>query len=516
MSRGYDRYAVAIEVENVGRLIRLEDDYMHLVERVELHQVWDGADELRLVCRAENDQREPKIVGERILEPGSSVVLRAGYGRTLTPVGRFDIYVHEPTYQSGSVSYVDLIGSDGFQRLHDNTWPSDLGKEPQTYTDAAKILARKFGMGIAADVSRKIPHRTRTRRVRVGTSTTRAGKKVRRYRRRTVHTKMIKNAGDSDAKMLKHLANYSGFLGPKVRWVEAGSDLEKQLKKGHDVVEGTANRDVLLFRRANVQRQVMEAGAFKFVRRHKSGAPSTLDSFQPRWDTDGVPIAVRVTGVVIGKPAGRRRRRRRQIVTVEAELVGPQVLRERSALLRQAARTTDPVRSIWLSERAAGLTSKVAVTKVRRRKFGKQDRKRFRNASTTLIEVLDKDRRPGLEYDPRKKRRVQTMRREALRTTVVFREVKDLQDMAKQWLMTRLQLHITATASAHNLPGLERVYPFQIHEFVVGSPEYDGHYMVMMANHTWSATDGHRCIMTLERVAEAPSDLQTRTTSESI
>jgi len=506
----YDSARFSIEVQDGGTLSPLPSGYASLLQDVELDQVWDGADELRLEFAGMDDDRNLRVIGERVLEPGTSLVLRAGYGRSLHAMGQFTVGSHEAAFTEDGPA-VTVIATDGFRRMMDDTWPSVLSglkrsgttgkaQRASTWTDAAKVLARKFGFGFVADVGPRIPEKTRYRR-------TRKGKKKGR-RRRKVRDVIIKNAGETDASMIKHIAGFAGFMHPKVRYIEGTSELAKQLARDHAIAEALDNRDVLFFRAANIQRQLREVGSLKFRYRRKSGAPATLSEFAPTWDTDEVPVAVRISGIV---GEGKRR----EVVTVEAELVGPEQYRRRSALLRQAARAKDPAKRRELEAEARGLKGEVSITRVRRSRATKKDRKAYVNAETALIEVLENERKAGRELDwsandPRRRRKVQTMRRETIRRTFVVRTTDDLEKMARAWLLTRLQLHQSATADSSNIPGLELVYPQQVHELEDVSPEYDGLWMIMKSTHRWT-DDGHECSMLWERVADLPSRVRGQT-----
>lgn len=495
--RQFDRPRVSIDVD--GR--RLGPDYMGLVESIELHQVWDGADQLTLQMRAWDDVRNDQVViGERVLAPGTSIVLHAGYGAEMHTVGRYDVVRHQPTYGPSRPPSVMIEAHDGFARLMHDQWPGDYG-QPPTYTDVAKILARKYGMGLAADTSSPIQYMTRLRRRRRrrhGKTTTTTSE---------VQQRIVKNAGDTDAKMIKLLAGMAGFLVPKVRYIAPTSPEAAWLAETHQVTERLSGRDVLLFHRLDVQRQLSAPGVIRFDRREHAGIPSTLLSFAPDQNTSDVPTAVRVTGVVAGPP--------KEIMTVEAEVVGPALLQERSALLLRASRASDPSEAARLREKALQIGDQVAVTRVERTTapHTQAQRQAAANAGATILEVLSDTAKATMAYDVRSGRRVQTMRREAVRGTVLAGSAGDLERLARAWLQSRLQLLTTASAASRDTPGLERVRPNQVHEFVGMGPTYDGVYLVLEATHVWTG-EGHRVNMRLQRVAEDPTTVRSSAASE--
>lgn len=506
------RFALEI-LEPGGTTIPVRQDYLRLLAQVTIHQVWDGADEITLVFRAWDEfDSDYRVVGERIFEPGTSILFRAGYGNeALHLMGRFTIVEHAPTFSAGDVPMVTVTGHDGLALLMDNTWPGDYGgiKEGTlTYTDVARIIALKYGFGLVADVAPRIPHKGKTvRRAQRGSDgkvlrdTT--GKKVTTQRK--VASRIVKNAGDTDAKMLKDLANYSGFLLPKVRYVEG---LNFGLEEDHPVVVGASNRDVLFFRKLSIRRQLSEAETFDFVWNRGGGSPGTLSMFDPTWNTDNTPIGVRVSGVVtetVGFSKSGRPKVRKRIVTVEAQLTDAQALRTRTNLLQRAARENDPTKKAELVGKANAIEPKLTVVSETRTALRKQDKKRFGNAGTALVEVLDKDRRPVREYDRVEQKKVQTMRREVIGHTFVVTDGSELRDIAMGWLAARLQTHMMASAIIENVPRSETLYPNQVHTTSGLPTEYEGPYMIREATHVWSPGNGHTVDLELQRVAEVPT-----------
>lgn len=502
-----------IVLQDSVREVPLPIDYARLIKQIRVHQPFDGADTLTIGMTAwDEDIAEYSVVGERILEPGVSVLVDAGYGTRLHTVGRFDISAPVADFPRDAFPGVKLNAMDGFALMMDNTWPGDYGAEAFTWTDIALIVAKKYGMGLVADIpvhSRaRIPYRTRTRKPRKG------GPPV------VVTQRVVKNAGDTDAAMLKHMAGYAGFFPPKVRYIPKGSLLARQMLLSHDVTLHVGGRDALVFRRGNIQRQREEvsvllgrdAGVYEFNYRRDDGPHSSLDSFRPTWDTTHIPMAVRVSGIVRTPRPGRSAKL--EVVTVEAEVVGPALVRERANLLRRAQRETDPDKEDALFNRADALSGRIAITSERRERFTrksgkkKQKRQRFRNTGTAMIEVLKAERRPGREYDPVKGQKVQTMRRETIGHSIVASNGEEIADIARAWLQGRLGLHITAKATIANRPGAELIYPGQIHDFRGLPVEYEGAYMVMDAVHTWN-TSGHKVEMGLQKVAELPTNLRT-------
>lgn len=505
-------------LESSGKKVPFGPDLLSKIESVQVEQVWDGADAITITMRAWDEfEANFAVVGSYTLEPGTSIILRAGYGKgPPTTMGRFTIVQHEPTFDGGGVPIVVITGYDGFSLLMDNQFPGDYGGAAEgtlTYTDVARLLARKYGFGLAADQSPNIPHKTKTKRVRkrVNGKTVRIDGKVQRKSVKK-QSKIIKNAGDTDAKMMKDLANYSGFLLPKVRYIESSDS--PIVNKLHRITENTRNRDVLFFRRANIRRQLATADAFDFTYRRPSGQIGTLSQFSPTWNTDNVPLSVRVTGVVKATVGTKRKRTKKRIHVVEAQLTDPEQLRLRSNLLRRAAREKNPLKAQELRDKAKRIEPQITVVRETTTKLTKRDKKRFKNVGTAMIEVLDKERRPVKEYDRVKKRKLQTMRREVIGQTLVVTDGAELRKIAKGWLTSRLQLHIVADTVVDNVPKSETLYPNQVHT-ASGLPiEYEGPYMIRTATHVWNAGGAHQVSMHWQRVAEVSSKISTAESTE--
>lgn len=528
---GHDVWALSLEVQGPdgGPYIPLKDDYFELIQSISVHQVWDGADELTIEMQAWDEfKADYAVLGEEILAPGNSIIVRAGYGTADHTIGRFDVIQHNPSFPSGDPPKVAITGFDGFHLLMDNNWPGDYGGRSKrdrrgggikTYTDVMIIMARKYGFGLVADRSIDIPLRSKKVRVRKRAVRTvpetkdgktklvtksvvlkdAFGKPI--YQTKTKKSRVVKNAGETDAKMVKDMAGYAGFLSPKVRYVER---LAPAVVAKYDHVEGTTKNDVLFFEAANLQRQQSRVGSFNLVYARRDDQASTLSNFEPQLSTKEIPTAVRVHGV-LRVPVGKKGKKRKRVVTVEAELTEPEQIRKRANLLRRAARESDPTKKAELLAEADKIGSRITVSKTTRKLSGKRDKKKYKGtAGTAMIDILGKDRKPTKEYDYQKKRKVQTMRRETVGATIVANNDGELEAIARGWLMARLSLYITASGDLENVAGSHTLYPNQVHA-LRGLPwEYEGPYMIRECRHTWAPQVGHTVSFEMQKVAEAP------------
>lgn len=524
---GYEAWAMSLEVQGPdgGPYTPLKADYLDLIASISIHQVWDGADELTIQMRAWDDYTaDYAVLGEEILAPGNSIIVRAGYGKADTIMGRFDIVQHNPEFPSGETPTVTITAFDAFALLVDNKWPGDYGGRSKsdrrgggikTYTDVMIIMARKYGFGLAADTSIDIPFRTKKVRVRkrATRSVTVDGKTKQKrvvvkdssgnpvYVSKTKKSRIVKNAGETDAKMVKDMAGYTGFLSPKVRYVER---MPSAVKSKYAHTEATDGNDVIFFESPNLERQRARVGTFAFVYARRDGEMATMTSFSPQLSTKEIPTAVRVHGV-LRVPVGKKGKRRKRVVTVEAELTEPEQIRKRANLLRRAAKESNPQKKAELQAEADRIGSRITVSKTSRRLLGKRDKKKYRGTTDlAMIDILGKDRKPGKEYDAKKRRKVQTMRREVIGATIVANNSGELEAIAKGWLMARLSLYITSSCQVENMPGSHKLYPNQVHT-ARGLPwEYEGPYMIRECTHAWTPQTGHSVSCELQKVAEAP------------
>lgn len=505
--RGHDLPVWSLEIENDDGTERvpLPKGMKNLIESIQVHQVWDGADSITISAIAWDGHKSDFVwLQEETLAPGKSVIFRAGYGRPSELIGRFDIVEHNPT-MSVDGARVEIVGYDAFHLLMDDTYPGDYGsrskRDPKgggirTYDDVAKIVARRWGWGFVGDTGARIPFKKRTVKVRKRSK----GKVVKDANGKAVlvektrHSRIVKNAGDTDAKFLKKLANLSGFLGPKIRYVER---LPRDEADTYDVVENVTRNNVLFFVRADLQRQLGRTGVMRFDYALRDENLSTLEEFSPGLRTKGIPMAVRVSGLV--RTGGRRR-----VVTVEAELTGPAQLRRRNAYLRRAARETDPKKKADFLKKAERIRPQYTIESYTKRRRDKRDKKKYRRTGRAMLEVLGADKKPTKTYSRAKKRKVQTVRREVIGYTQIATDKLDLVRLARGWLAARLGSYINATAATNTLVGTEKLYPNQVHEFRSVPWDYQGIYMIRVATHTWALDGTHRVTMELNKVSEPP------------
>ncbi len=299
-----DQHPVAYAALKVNGVM-LPTAYVQLITQIQLTESFDGADQLTIEMKAwDEDKGTFRVVGENIMGPGSSIVLKTGYGANLRDRGRFDLNRFEPSF--GAEPTVTMVAYNGLSRLLKNEHPWDFGR-PKTYTDAVKRLGAAYGMAVEADPSGDIPYKVkklrRRKRKRAGTAA--------RFSKRQ---KLIKRAGTNDLTWLKWMASSAGFYWPRVVY-----------KNG---------RDTLIFQSPSSARQRFQANprVWRYVT-PGDDAQQTLRSFQPTLNLSNLPRAVRITGNASDG----------QVYVVEAEIVGEDILRSGESAIRISHRGSRPI-----------------------------------------------------------------------------------------------------------------------------------------------------------------------------
>lgn len=461
--------------------ILVQHDYMRLVTGVDLELTWDGAAQLSVDFRAWDERTADYVVmGERIFAPGTSLLFRAGYGGRVTTIGRFDVVRHEGGYPSGSHPTLRVVAVDGFARFMQNTYPGHYGT-PATYDDVALAVARQHGMGFAGDVSKPVDHKVR--RVRQRRGRTAAGKAT--YRATVVPTVFAKQAGETDAAMLKRMANMSGFGLPEVRYIERQDVATYQALYPRTSRLGAG--DALLFRRLSFDRQRLDSARFRFDYRGVEGRPASLASFDADWSANNVPLAVRLTGIDPELKA---------LWTVEAEWV------------------VDPVtgagQRIEVNSEIQNLNQKVhlrGASKRTKRDIQKAIRRARQGEDVQLAATLDilGEYTPMEVYDPISKGKVQTMKREVIRGMQMVVTREQAEAVVKGWLRARMDTHMTGRGTLENVPGSELIRPNHVYEHAGLASEHTGFYMIRTARHSWAPDGRHTVDVASQKVGQVPA-----------
>lgn len=300
-----DQHPVAYAALEVNG-IPLPSAYVQLIKQIQLTESFDGADQLTVEMKAwDEDRGQFRVVGENVMGPGSSIVLKTGYGANLRDRGRFDLNRFEPSFGAAEPS-VSLVGYSGLSRLMKNEQPWDFGR-PKTYSDAVRMLGARYNMAVEADPSGDIPYKVkqlkRRKRKRNGTRA--------QFSQRQ---KLIKRAGVNDLTWLKWMASSANFYWPRVVY-----------KNG---------RDTLLFQAPSSARQRVQTDRriWRYVTPGED-AQQTLLSFNPTLNLSNLPRAVRVTG---NANDGK-------VHVVEAEIVGQDILRSGESAIRISLRDSRPI-----------------------------------------------------------------------------------------------------------------------------------------------------------------------------
>ena len=245
----------------------LPESYNQMIDSVTLQQSFDGADQLTISCNAWDSRAgDFRFVGENVMGPNASILLRTGYGADLHEKVRVDLLRFEPTFGTAGVA-VNIIGYDALRKMQTNKNPWDFGR-PGRYSDVAKLIGRLYGLEVESDESRKILYKLRK-------LTKRARKKAGSRTNTKGRQKMIKKAGVNDLTFLKWMASSAGFRWPKV-----------VRREGRDVLQFISPRTAV----DDFPKQILE------YMTPGEGRQSTLSSLQPQMSFANLPRAVRVTG----------------------------------------------------------------------------------------------------------------------------------------------------------------------------------------------------------------------------
>ena len=450
--------------------MELKDDYLRLLTSVSVHQHWDMADKITLRFRAWDERlAEYLIVEDELFNPGNDILLRAGYGVADHVVGRYTIMPHRVNLAAGAGPEIEIVGFDGLARLVEGQDAANYRSET-TFTDVAVALAEAYDMGYAVDESGDIPKRLRKRRIR--------SRDVMEN-----DPQLVKPAGDTDVKLVKLLAKYVHFEGPKVRFVESGSSRADAISRSHDRANvkpddrevGASGGDVLFFRDGYVDRQA-EMGDGPFIFRYQpgegdAGYPASVLSFTGSWMEHPAVTSVRMTGLSED---------RKKLVTVEASIVDKKGL---------------------LSGQSAG----VQVTKTSERKSRRRDRDALKDLGQVNIEILSA-RRPVKQKNPDTGRREMVFGREVVRTETVM-NIVDIEEYARNYLRERLVTTLSGNATLAMTPGIERLYPNQRHQFIGLPFGYNGQYRLSSVTQQWKAGQ-HTTSVAMEKESDVGFDFE--------
>lgn len=404
----------------------LPSSYLSLVDSVSLKQSFDGADMLSIDCRGwDAREGEFRIIGENIMGPGASILLRAGYGAELREKVRTDLTRFEPTFGADAIR-ISVVGYDALRKLQTNKNPWDFGR-PGRYSDVARLLGNQYGFDVQIDESRKILYKLRklTKRKRK-----KAGKRP-KIGKGKGRQKLIKKAGVNDLTFLKWMASSAGFRWPKIVRREG--------------------RDVLQFISPKTSVDDLPKQVFEYVTLGED-RQATLTSMTPSMSFANLPRAVRVTG----------RSAKGQVIVVEAELD------ERDFLRRGA----DAIR----------------VRNLGKRPIRKQEKKTFARPGAIVLDILGAEK-ASKRYDPSKRKKVQVMGRDVIKQQILTTDITSLEQIARGWLRARLQLYQTCECTLSNVPDSDRLAPGQIHKISGVSVEYEGFWLIRTADHRWSPQD---------------------------
>lgn len=424
----------------------LPSSVMSRIGTIKLNQTCDGADILTIDANAWDEIRcKYVLLDDRVLFPGNSVELWAGYGGAahvgnadMVCKGRFDLLSRFPGYLSDGVS-VQFVAYDGLRRMMDNTQPRVFHGFNRD-SDIVVAMAKEYGWDVD-----DVP--TPGGMLPSSTANTRRSRKKAVVHTRNVPGDRVKPIAMTDLAFIKKMAECYGYQYPKIRY----NPLTK--------------RETLVFRPP-------ATGPDDWTQTFRYRVPGTgssdLIEFQPSFSLDNTPTGVELLGW--DKEKGRPFR-------VVATLSQSQKI---DVKFDEDVRVDDKVDSTIRSGAELRLsllgssTEQVSLRRVVMEGKAWSPLKEVPDVLTaSMIPTLSTDR----EY---------------------------LEQFAVQWLRDRLAAWWTATFILENQPGIHLLDSDQVHEFRGMAPMDEGWYILLSAEHTWT-NGSHTVSCTAQKLIEDPS-----------
>jgi hypothetical protein len=419
---------------------------MSRISTIELTQTCDGADILTIDANAWDEIRcKYVLLDERVLFPGNSVELWAGYGGAarvgnsdLVCKGRFDIINRDPDYEPDGVT-VRFIAFDGLRRMMDNT-QARVFHGFNRDSDVVIAMAKEYGWDVD-----NVP--TPASPLPASTAHTRRAKKTAVVQTKNVPGDRVKPIQMTDLAFIKKMAECYGYQYPKIKY------------------DPQTRRETLVFRPP-------ASGPDDWTQTFRYRAPGTgasdIISFQPSFSISDTPTGVELLGW--DKEKGRPFR---VIATVSQSQKIDVKFDEEYRVDDKIEKSIRSGAELRLSLLGSS-TEQVALRRV----------------------VVD-----GKAWSPLKEVPdvLTTSMLPALRTDREY-----LEAFAVQWLRDRLAAWWTATFSLENQPGIHLLDSDQVHELRGMAPMDEGWYILLSAKHTWS--DGKHVVdCSAQKLIEDPS-----------
>lgn len=436
----------------------LPADYAKLVQSVRLTTTADGAGQLDINMAATDDLgRGFRVINERVLWPGREVDLWAGYGRHLTPRGRFRISKHRTRY--GKLPTVALVGYDRLSDFLANTDALLFEGLSRNSAVIEQLLRERYpSLGWCIVDS---PEREGDR---------------------------FKAVNDTDLAFLKSMAEGDGFAYPRIwtrdQWdvavqnaTRAGKPVQSMLKGAHLNI-----RDVnLIYMPLSEVVTLSPTLRLHNLLKSRGGDWSNLEV---EFSTEGLPTAVEVYGVE--RDGGNERVVR---VVVEMTETGARVASVDAGFDNRWTRQQKIREQV-----KAGTAVKLCALSDERRSIETGGTYTYHNKAGVAV-----------------KGKSEQSVREVLSSYLVETQ-QDVVDFAVRWLQSRASAYLLAKGDLANIPGIEGVDVHQVHELDGVAEPHAGPYVVIDHVSDWSRQNGHTMGLTLQKLVEerdlAPTGLR--------
>lgn len=431
----------------------LKRDYTRLITGIHVHGTFDGATDLTIGFNGiDPETMDYAVMDQRLMLPGREVQLWLGYGAASYQVGRFVIQTMTPHFGRDGARY-ELKAVDRLADLMRNK-QAELVNGVLTNTEA---------------IGRFIEERYPWLGYLLSPGTTKAGDRFKRM-------------GDSDLLWLKYMALADGFAYPRIMTREQWALLQKKVSERVDgnpvaVLSALALSKVRDHMLVYAPLSDLYSLSDRYTFHCGPRGECDLDTFDPTFSADGIPVAVEVYGWT--RFLGARKLVK---VIVEYGESGPTLVDITDEWEQDAWARQQKIRP----EIKSGGHLKLYT-------LSEQERANVTGGQTTVTGLGGKPMKVAAE---RLDREIMNGDGDLIATD------EDVVTFAKRWFLKRAASYLQASFGMSNLPGSESVWPNQVHGFVGMPAMYAGLYAIKTVDHHIDESGGHTVRGTCQKLVE--------------
>ena len=447
-------------------------DVRRLIQSIAITGPADGAKQLDVVLQAcDNAQTGYRVIDERLLFPGKTIVVEAGYGKKRVPKGRFKVKTHRTKY--GNPPTVVVQAYDGLAALLEGT-DALLFEGKTSNSEVVEALLRE-----------KYP----TMGWYIADSPPREGDR-------------FKAVNDTDLQFVKVMAEADGFAYPRV-WSREQYEYAwgQNQQSGRRLPEGSANiRDeMLIYAPLSDVFALSPQLRLAYSLPNKGGDWASLDI---DFSTDGIPTAVEVYGVT--RALGGLQVAK---IVVEITADGPEV-KSVEPMTGDKWSTQEKIKD----KVSSGTALCIYALSDAKRVVATGGTYQYHSGGGEVIKGTQ------TYYTKKGKEKTRTVKRRTATGEIVtkaseasVREVlagytietdQDALDFAKKWLQARAASYLVAKGTLKNIPGIEGMDTAQVHEIVGVAELHAGGYATLDVDHKWTREGGHDVSVAAQKLIE--------------